>query len=250
MRLAICPLLKKTYLLLTFATFASLLSAQPGLWLTRQSQVDSVPILYPNLEAVGSLIIGYIPTQPGEESDIDDLSPLTGIKKIYGDLYIRKNPRLKSLYGLHLVDTVFTGIHSEILENDSLPNLAGLDNLRFVGGFFNIKDNPLLQTTEGLGELRGMVKATIADNPLLQNLDLPNLERVYDYLNLLHNAVQTAHLPKFRRTDGLSINGELLTDLSGFAALDTIGRFSSTATCVGQPSIGQPCWLGGHAVWA
>jgi Secretion system C-terminal sorting domain len=205
--------------------------AQPSFWFKRQSQVDSFQILYPGIEEVGTLVLGYIQFDT-TKSDIHDLAPFSNLKKIWGDLYVRHNPRLKNLHGLENVDTIATAIHSYIYENDSLENLQGLNNLRYMGGFSGIYGNPRLQTLAGLENLEYVVDFNISNNASLQNVDaLLSLKEARGSFGISYNGVQSVNLPSLKKVEYLVIRNEpYLTSLAGLANLDSIGssgNFSS-----------------------
>ena len=218
--------LKVQLFLIPLCAFMMIFSstAQPSFWFKTQNQIDSFPLLYPNLKEVGYLVIGSIDTTL---SDIHDLSPLSSIKKVWADLYVRNNPHLKTLYGLHNIDSVFTIVHSEITNNDSLINLEGLESLKYVTDDFRIQGNNLLQSLHGLENLVTTEKFFIAYNASLQTLDgLTNLEVVLEAFCVDGNHLQALNLPKLRKVGTLCIYDEdELESLSGLSSLDSIGFY-------------------------
>jgi hypothetical protein len=201
-----------------------LLQSQPILFLRRQSQVDSIPILYPNLQEIGLLLIGYVEYDT-TKTDIYDLSPLATVKKIHSDLYVRNNPRLKTLYGLHNIDTINSTFFIKIQENDSLRDLSGLASLRYAGTELQIQKNKSLQSLHGLENIEVLDKLFIGENPQLPTLEgLDNLEAVRMSFGLRGNGLLDVYLPKFKRVGSLSVSEEPnLKTLEGLAGLDSLG---------------------------
>jgi hypothetical protein len=64
-------------------------------------------------------------------SPVTDLSPMTSLKHVGGELRMTRNNQMTSLYGLHELETV--GRQLVIWSNDKLESLAGLASLHRVG---------------------------------------------------------------------------------------------------------------------
>ncbi len=95
-----------------------------GITFSRQSQVDSFPILFPGCITIeGEVVIS------GE--DIINLSGLSEVIAMESNLLINGNTSLTSLAGLENLSSVGDGL--VILDNDRLASLSGFDNLRSVG---------------------------------------------------------------------------------------------------------------------
>lgn len=125
--------MKNVFLFCLFIFFNHQIFSQSVLSLYTQVGVDSFPILTDSAEFVGSLIIGY---PSGDQlSDIHDLTPLSSIKKVYGNLKLRNAPHLKSLEGLHNIDSIFAYVEVSITNCDSLLDLNGLANLSYFIGY-------------------------------------------------------------------------------------------------------------------
>jgi len=220
----------KNILLFCFLIFLSNQTfSQSTISLYTQVGVDSFPILFDSTELVGSLIIGY--PNGDQLSDIHDLTPLSSIKKVYGNLRLRNTPHLKSLEGLHNIDSIFAHVEVSINNCDSLTNLLGLANLSYVGheGLgFRIEDNAQLTSLDGLEKMIRMddVPLKVHDNPQLNDVSgLKNLITCKD-LNFARNNIQSLDFPSLTNIHrSLSLwQEDNLEDLSGLIALDTIGK--------------------------
>ena len=117
---------------------------------------------------LGDLIIG-LDNMP---SDIFDLSNLTNIKIIHGNLIIQQNPLLVSLNGLSNLENIDKDLL--ILDNENLINLEGLDNLLAIGDRFAIRENDNLFDLKGIENLDKVNRVDIRLNPQLNNLDAIN----------------------------------------------------------------------------
>ncbi|MDP3461926.1 MAG: T9SS type A sorting domain-containing protein [Bacteroidales bacterium] len=82
--------------------------------------------------------------------NLTNLSGLENLMVIGGDLYISNNHSLASLNSLN-VSSIGNGL--VIMENISLTDLHGLDNINYIPGYFLISENSQLETLEGLNNL-------------------------------------------------------------------------------------------------
>jgi Secretion system C-terminal sorting domain len=110
----------------------------------------------------GDLTIGFDDYYGTNYSNITDLSPLACLKTVGGDLIVTRNPHLKTLYGLHNIDSIsiVTGYRGLIIsQNDSLENLEGLNSVSYLDGnviidscnnFISFKGLEKLRRTDGL----------------------------------------------------------------------------------------------------
>jgi len=201
-----------------------------------QSDVDSFPIKFPNQKIVGNVLIGFTEAMVGE-SDIHDLTPLSSIEKIQGDLYIHANPRLKSLYGLHNVDTIQAVFWARIVGNDSLINLDGLASLKYVNEL-DIEENPLLEDLDGLNNLIESDGIGIVRNENLTSINgLSNLRVVNSGFTIKSNNVENIFLPNLKKVGHLSISREpKLKNIDGLSEIDSIG-FCNTCPGLSSPVI-------------
>lgn len=184
---------------------------------------------------------------------ITDLSPLQSIVMI-GNGFEINNTGLTSLNGLHNLEMVgFDFIHNfRIKGNHLLTNLTGLSKLKIVNGTFEIIDDDGLInltgldnfTTQGNFEFRidgcanlisitGLEKMKeiygdilIKDNPLLNNLDAwNNLTLVSHDITILNNtSLQRVNcFTKLKWINGIRIvDNPSLLEINGFINLDTI----------------------------
>jgi hypothetical protein len=107
-----------------------------SLTLTTQAEVDAVSC---SLVTGDLLIIG---------PDITDLSPLSSVTSVGGNLFIRNNPMLTNLNGLGGITLV--GAQVNILRNAALRNLDGLAGITSVDSDLFIQDNTVLTEFCGL----------------------------------------------------------------------------------------------------
>jgi len=147
--------------------------------LTTQAEVDAFPSSCTII--TGNLTIGL----PSGATDINDLSNLSNLEEITGDLSIRFNPNLMSLNGLSSltsVDKLFVQFNDELTDMSALTQL----NTDFVGIAFN----PSLETLNGLSGITTASTIVIQDNNALIDVSgLSNLTTVNSDINITNNAV-------------------------------------------------------------
>jgi hypothetical protein len=133
--------------------------------LTTQTEVDAFPTDFPGCSALPvNLRISSGPTD-----QITDLSPLSQLNSIDGDLIVDVNPLLTILAGLDNVASV--GGNFRLSSNDVLLNVIGLTNLATVGGDFEISNNTALTGVEPLSDLTAIGgELRIQSNAALTNL--------------------------------------------------------------------------------
>jgi hypothetical protein len=193
----------KKFFFVLFELFLSFISlSQPclpeGIIFTRQSQIDSFPINFPNCnEIVGDLQIGNYPG-----STIYNLQGLIGIASIGGELYINfvSNP----------------------------INLSGLSNLTSVGGDLILQSLDSLTSVTGLEKLTTVGKNLIlVDNPVLNNLEgINNLITIGSYLQIdrNHSLKDVSGLNNLTSAGGVQIFGnDSLNTITGLNGLQSIG---------------------------
>ncbi len=179
------------FLVFTFVFFANIVLGQcpPGaVTLQTQTQVNNFATTYPSCTTIdGNLII----QQQGTSDQITDISGLSSLTTINGDLNIRDNPSLPNLTGLDNISTVggmlqvrnndaagFTslsglggltsvGTDVLILYNDNLANVNALSSLTHIAGKIQAQDNPLLTSLTGLDNVSGITNLTIGSNAAL-----------------------------------------------------------------------------------
>jgi hypothetical protein len=134
--------------------------------LTTQAEVDAFVNDY---SCVNSVTVQDLTIQ-GFFGGINDISGLSIIIEVLGDLEITQNPQLTNLDGLENITSVGGG--ARVLTNSSLQNIDGLSGLISTGDRLIIDTNPSLQNINGLSSLNSVGgNFQIVDNPLIQNID-------------------------------------------------------------------------------
>lgn len=177
--------MKKLYfitLLLLLFVFKANAQCPPGnLTVTTQAQVDQFIINYPNCTSIsGALQIG--PAVQNSPGNITDLSALSNITSVSGNLYIQNNANLQSVDGLQ-IETVggwlYIGGDDITKTNLELTNLNGLSSLTSVAEDIYISYNPMLTDISALQNTSfnplGDYGLTIINNPALAVCNLSNL---------------------------------------------------------------------------
>src|SRR5690606_2538851 len=146
-----------------------------------QTEVDDFATNHPNCTEISGDLYIY-------GNDITDLSPLSNLTSVGGNLYIFSNSSLLNLDGLNNLTSV--GGLLDISFNSNLTNLNGLSNLTSVGGYLNIYDNLSLTNLDGLSNLTSLGGyLSISFNSSLNNLDgLSNLTSIGGYLRISNNS--------------------------------------------------------------
>ncbi len=235
-------MMKKT----VFAGLAFILLSWNLLWaqtytgdlvLSTQAEVNS----FSYSEITGSLDI--------RGDDITDLTALSSLTSVGGNLNIQENPNLTHLGGLENLSTVGYNLH--ISDNPQLTNVNGLSNLSTVGSSFFIWTNKELTDVDGLSNLSSVgddfrigynSKLTHVDG--LSNLSTVGTMQINDNLQLTNvdglSALTTVKgilllmNPNLTHVDGLSnllaldmgleiSNNENLANLDGLSSLSTVG---------------------------
>ena len=173
---------------------------------SRQIEVDSFPIKYPDCKEIQGNLIVYEISANGDPV-IYDLSPLLGVHTVHGGVYLYRS-FLPNMHGLDSLRTI--GRDLEIKGGYVLTSLEGLDNLQSIGGNLVIRQNESLTFQAKLKNLHG----------------LENLERVGgDFIQQERNLLSLEGLDKLRIIGGnFDIQKGKLQSLLGLEALDTIGK--------------------------
>jgi len=198
--------------------------------LSSQAEVDDFATDYSNCtDTNGSLIINT-------DSDINDLSPLSGIENISGSLVISGDfgdpSQLTNLDGLNII----TLNSLSIIENQALTEIDALSSVTTLqNGSIAIYDNPQLTNLDGIanivpegngnaGELDGNLE--IYNNPLVTSLD------VFDNITQVNFELDISEMPGLSNLNGLDNitgAGELvigdnqnLTSLNGLSGLTEV----------------------------
>ena len=114
---------------------------------TSQSELDSFSG-YP-CSTVGSLKI-----KEAVAGDIIDLSALSGVTKVLGDLQVFDNTALEHLIGLDNLYSV--GGNVDFFRNEKLSSLHGLEKLTEVGGFLDVSFSDYLHNVDALAGLQSV----------------------------------------------------------------------------------------------
>ncbi len=161
----------KNYIILTLTVFTLMMppiSAQcpwGDVTLHSQQQVEDFAVNFPNCtEFPANLTIDNNSNTP-----IYDLSPLSNITNVIGNLVIRNNDSLNTLNGLHNITSVANLLL--IQHNDNLTTMNGLESLEYVGTILNITMNDNLNNLTGLGSLTQVNGARITYNDNLTTLE-------------------------------------------------------------------------------
>ncbi|MEO1262984.1 MAG: MopE-related protein [Bacteroidota bacterium] len=160
-------------------------------------------------------------------ADITDLSNLSGITEITGDIFIQNNDLLVDLNGLNGLTVIGGCLH--LLDNNLLENIDALINVVSIGTDIFIENNPFLINLNGLGSLTVI-------NGGIRIINLPALENIDGLSGVLEITLQLFidNCPVLINLNGLQnvtlIGGNiqisnciLITDLNGLSGLITIG---------------------------
>ena len=202
---------------LFFLSFQTLSSAQcpENIDVNTQEDLEELMLLYPDCENV-----------PGDVylKNFTDLSPLSGIVSIGGDLNPLSTFPLTNLAGLSSLTAVG---NLKLYNADHLTSLNGLESLSHVEGEIHIQQENLenLNGLSGLTNVGGDFK--IWNNPLLTNLaGLEALEEVGGYIRIWRNDALTSvdEMSSLQIIgDDLNIGeNDALVTIDGFHALHTI----------------------------
>ena len=128
---------------------------------TRQSEIDSIPILYYDCEELlGDMII--------RGDDIFDIQPIQQFNKIYGSLIIDNCRSIQVIDQLAQMQ-VIGNLH--ITNNELLYTIEGLNFVHTLPGDINISNNPKLETIDGLNTILDITRNySVVNNPFLQSI--------------------------------------------------------------------------------
>lgn len=188
--------------------------------LTTQAEVDAFVATYSHCSTItGNMTVSG--------AGITNLSGLTFLQHIGGNLDIEYNNTLQNLTGLSGLQTI--GGRLDLTSNSQLQNVNALSGLQTIGGGLDIGANALLTNLSGLSALQTIGgELRVAFNYELQNIDaLTALETIGGRLYMIDN-------PKLQNLNGLSglksIGGELslwlnaqLQNLDGLSGVQSIG---------------------------
>jgi hypothetical protein len=159
-------------------------------------------------------------------SDITDLTPLSCLKIIEGELSIDNAINLTNLEGLNRLQTV--GGDVKISNNLALTDIDDLEKLSEVGGRLSIFDNLVLSSIQGLGNLELLGgDLTINENDALQSLIGLNRLNSVNTINIVGNDAlfslnglnQLSSAPILLNIN----NNESLRNINSLSSLTTVG---------------------------
>ena len=151
-----------------------------------QADVANYAATYPDCtEILGNLNIGPI---SGGTSDITDISGLSSLTEVQGNLGITNNLDLVSISGLN--EMAIVGGDLLIINNNSLTNTAALESFILAGGGITLQDNPQLTGLTGFGQIASIsLDLRIVNNDALQNLNDFSVLQGLNNLELSDNAL-------------------------------------------------------------
>ncbi len=152
-----------------------LVSNAQNVELRSQADVDAFDPL--TTEINGTLLLG---DQGSNTSNIVDISNLSNIERVYGDLIISRNVNLLDIDELNNITRI--GGYLSVTTNENLKNIDGLSNLFRMGleKDLIIYENSSLENIDGLSNLKADVGILrIFNNSTLANLNgLKSIEKI------------------------------------------------------------------------
>ena len=115
-----------------------------GIIFTKQSQIDSFSINYPNCSKIAGNVTIINP-------DIQNLLGLNAITSIVGSISVTLATSLTGFAGLNNLDSIGGGF--VLKHNSRLKNFTGLNNLKYISGGFIVYANDSLESFIGLSNL-------------------------------------------------------------------------------------------------
>jgi len=190
-----------------------------------QSDIDNFSTNYPDCtEIEGTVRIGHFMSSTG----IDDLSGLSQITAISGGLVIQ-NTSLTNFTGLENLKSI--GGWISIYSNDDLRTIDALSNLEsFEGHSLQIVYNPVLEDLKAFEHIDFQLnRVWIEQNDSLTNLDgLQGIESVGNDLEIRQNRnlASLGGLNNLKSVGDLLVVGGsyVLTDLTALSNVDSVGR--------------------------
>ncbi len=184
--------------------------------ISRQSQVDSFPLLFPNCNSLpGDLIIN---------GDVRNLDSLIQIDSIFGSLKAMSANSLKNFWGLR--NLRYLGTEFNISNNDSLINFRGLEGIQKIS-YLNIAGNASLKNLRGLDSLEDIISLYLVNNASLDSLSgLESIDNIWNIFIVLGNS-------SLRSLKGLNnifieslsvVNNDSLKNLEGLDDNIQLGR--------------------------
>jgi len=225
---------KLSFIILASFALLNYCFAQPclteGIVFSTQEEIDDFPVSFPNCtEIEGDVTISGV--------DINDLTPLSAITQIRGNLIIYNNNSLEVMTGLNNISHVNGNVHIGYFDigsgtgggNPLLTNLEGLNSIQSIGGELELFANPFLESFEGLDELDSIgIMCDICCNESITSLvGFEDLDFIGGWLTLDHNN----NLMNLQGLDNLTVvqvglsisSNEKLESLDGIESLTSTG---------------------------
>lgn len=195
--------------------------------LSSQAEVDAFAVDYPTCTLIpGSLTISG--------DDITDLTALSAITSVNGDLNIYYNQSLTSLNGLGAI-TVVHGTLS-VYQNSALTDFDALSALTKIDNSLSVENNPVLANLDGLSSLTSVgYSLSIYYNEALASVSgLSGITSIDGSVSIYGNA----SLPNLNGMNITSIANSL--DITYNSSLTSIGGFSGLASVQSLTIAGNP----------
>ena len=171
----------------------------------------------------GTSITGYLYISG---ADITDLTPLSSLTSVGGNLKINNDSTLQKLDGLTNITSVGGGL--DVDDNSVLQNLDSLSSITSIGGFLYVYSNSKLDNLNGLIGITSVGGGLeVVNNSVLANLDgLSHITTVVGFLDIDNN-------PSLTNLDSLSsitsVGGDLYVRLnSHLTNIDGLSHINST----------------------
>ena len=229
--------------------FSQLTLYEGNITLTSQTEVNE--FISNTTVILGNLTIGY--TDGSSRSDITDLTPLSNMTHITGNLIIQQNEQLNNINDLNNLQTI--GGYFRVKNNNTLTTLGDFPDLQTIGKYFEVINNEILDTIgifstlQIIGEFFWIINndrlITLGNFPALQTIGeyfsvngndqlttlevFPSLQTIEEYFSVSNNDTLTTlgDFPSLQTIGGyFRVNfNDQLTTLGDFPALQTIGKY-------------------------
>jgi len=195
-------------------------------WLSSQEDVDNFKMINGCIEEIGTLIIGNPFSTGNTTSNIQALDSLDCIEQIAKHLVIENNDSIPSLAGLENITSV--GKSFRFIRNKRIKNLMPLSLLGNIDGPIKFIENDSLLTTSGLDNITEAKEIFMQDNDQLVDVNgFSNIETILGnfFMEGMENMNLVTGLESLELVEGyLRIEDCFgITSLSSLAELDYIG---------------------------
>jgi type IX secretion system substrate protein/receptor L domain-containing protein len=212
-----------------------------GIVLSTQAQINNFPVDYPDCNTIqGNVTISG--------NDIVNLSGLSQIQTIKGNLEISDNALLERLTGIEQLDSIYgtfnivrnpsiqiidaldslkyVGLSCSFSFNQNLTTIESLDHLDYLGGSLRFIQNDALSSISGfqkIQEIKGNL--SIAMNPVLTSINSLSVDSISGQCFITGSGLDNLLWLSDLRIIGISFfieDNSNLTSLSGLSALQSI----------------------------